>query len=107
MTKKERVINWISALRSGLYLQTKRHLRDDFGFCCLGVACDLYDNTKWENLYYYDSYPNVIIPKDITEKIYGIDIRFAGILTRMNDSGKTFPEIADYIEKEILPNIGD
>lgn len=32
---------WIEALRSGTYPQTTRNLRDDVGFCCLGVMCDL------------------------------------------------------------------
>ena len=38
----------IPALRSGDYQQTNGRLRDQFGFCCLGVICDLVDATKWE-----------------------------------------------------------
>lgn len=33
---------WLNALRVGGYEQTMERLRDDGGFCCLGVACDLY-----------------------------------------------------------------
>lgn len=33
---------WIEALRSGEYQQTEEQLRDHFGYCCLGVLCDLY-----------------------------------------------------------------
>lgn len=35
---------WIDALRSGEYTQTKSVLHDltDGGYCCLGVACDVY-----------------------------------------------------------------
>lgn len=33
---------WVAALRSGEYKQTTGHLRDQKGFCCLGVACELY-----------------------------------------------------------------
>lgn len=33
---------WITALRSEKYSQTKGNLRDDEGYCCLGVLCDLY-----------------------------------------------------------------
>lgn len=33
---------WIEALKSGDYTQTKLNLRDTEGFCCLGVACDLF-----------------------------------------------------------------
>lgn len=32
---------WTSALRSGEYPQTTSCLRDDTGFCCLGVLTDL------------------------------------------------------------------
>ncbi len=33
---------WLAALRSGHYKQTTGCLRDNKGFCCLGVLCDLY-----------------------------------------------------------------
>lgn len=33
---------WLDALRSGEYSQTRCYLRDNDGFCCLGVLCDLY-----------------------------------------------------------------
>ena len=36
---------WVKALRSGQYQQTKDVLRDDSGYCCLGVACDVYHKT--------------------------------------------------------------
>lgn len=32
---------WVAALRSGEYRQTKRQLRYGDNFCCLGVLCDL------------------------------------------------------------------
>ena len=41
LTKNQKL--WISALQNGMYAQTKEHLRDEIGFCCLGVACDLYE----------------------------------------------------------------
>lgn len=36
------VKDWIAALRGGDYPQTEGKLQTDIGFCCLGVACDLY-----------------------------------------------------------------
>jgi hypothetical protein len=33
---------WVEALRSGDYKQTEGQLKDTFGFCCLGVLCDVY-----------------------------------------------------------------
>src|SRR5687768_1004322 len=37
---------WVPALRSGKYNQTKAVLHDEVGFCCLGVACDVI-GMKW------------------------------------------------------------
>lgn len=33
---------WVSALRSGKYQQGQGQLRDNNGYCCLGVLCDLW-----------------------------------------------------------------
>lgn len=55
---------WIEALRSGNYQQTTKVLRDDTGFCCLGVLCELHNQAlvslehSWEgdkdnNYYFY------------------------------------------------------
>ncbi len=32
---------WTAALRSDAYKQTKGHLKDRGGYCCLGVACHI------------------------------------------------------------------
>lgn len=32
---------WVAALRSGKYEQTNGALKDEDGFCCLGVLCDV------------------------------------------------------------------
>jgi len=50
---------WANALKSGLYKQIRGSLRDDKGYCCLGVACEIYkQNTghgKWVNDSEYSS----------------------------------------------------
>lgn len=33
---------WLNALRSGEYKQASSALKTSYGFCCLGVLCDLY-----------------------------------------------------------------
>ena len=33
---------WLDALRSGKYRQASESLRTNEGYCCLGVACDVY-----------------------------------------------------------------
>lgn len=40
--QKQRVRWWVEALRSGNYTQTSNALRDNQGYCCLGVACDVF-----------------------------------------------------------------
>jgi hypothetical protein len=36
---------WLTTLRSGEYKQGRHALRNGDQFCCLGVACDLYQKT--------------------------------------------------------------
>lgn len=39
--KAEVKAQWVAALRSGEYAQTKGRLRDGSGYCCLGVLCEV------------------------------------------------------------------
>ena len=41
LTKNQEL--WLKALQSGKYEQTRGCLSDEIGFCCLGVACVLYE----------------------------------------------------------------
>lgn len=38
---------WIEALRSGEYPQTHDCLKDNIGYCCLGVLCDISKAGQW------------------------------------------------------------
>lgn len=94
---------WLEALRSGKYKQGKHLLRSVHDqFCCLGVLCDVIDPTLWtrdgERRYSYDGYA-AVLPTSI-ERLAKIGRR-TDTLIAMNDSGKPFTEIADYIEKEL------
>lgn len=44
---RELIERWLEALKSGEYSQTTRTLRDDSGFCCLGVLADITDPGGW------------------------------------------------------------
>lgn len=44
--QKKNVLKWIKALESGEYRQCKDRLTDGKGFCCLGVATDLFIRSK-------------------------------------------------------------
>lgn len=43
---KKQIEKWVAALRSGKYQQTKDQLQNEYGYCCLGVACDLFISRK-------------------------------------------------------------
>ena len=54
---RQYVENWVAALRSGKYKQTTGTLRgvmehNYIGYCCLGVACDIYPDFDWDKLEY-------------------------------------------------------
>ena len=42
MPNRENIRKWVDALRSGEFKQARKALRTSDGFCCLGVACEVY-----------------------------------------------------------------
>lgn len=94
---------WIAALRSGEFSQAKTRLRDGDAYCCLGVLCQVsggMSDSEWESYRYSFAHPTLVkaglyggttLPRDSIAKK----------LADMNDMGKSFAEIADYIEREI------
>lgn len=103
---------WVEALRSGKYEQGSGSLRlENHGtslHCCLGVLCENVpdDLVKWddeiEEFYFKKdpvSHENEFI-EPILEEV-GFDEDVMRHLAKMNDDGKTFLEIADWIEKHL------
>jgi len=104
---------WVKALRSGDYTQTRSCLQDDQGFCCLGVACDMFiDDSKKEYKQYkylrYDLPSEQSNAPDWLKNIEDYDFpsmkntSACTTIPEINDSGRTFNEIADLIENEFL-----
>jgi hypothetical protein len=117
--KSDVKLKWIEALRSGKYKQGFRTLMQESegeaSFCCLGVLCDVLGLRK-EQLP-----PDLYVPQNVTEYSYffgteklhtaltpqvcksvGLDETEQANLIRMNDQqGKTFNDIADWIERNI------
>lgn len=112
---------WIKALRSGEYEQTTGQLRDDKGFCCLGVACDLYaaehPDAKWNRDVDEDDcvehtilneaavLPTVVRAwlglKGATGEFVTCATPYqSDALAARNDNGATFAQVADLIERE-------
>ena len=102
---------WIEALRSGEYEQTTGVLRNEKGYCCLGVLCDIYNKETGEGgwiQYAGDGYSfnglEVYPPDEVCrwtgmENIPSILSLDGETLIGQNDGGVPFNEIADVIER--------
>jgi len=94
---------WIAALRSGEYQQGQEllHPTED-EFCCLGVYCDLIDPT-WSLSVFPNTGNNVLTwHTDYRDFAPGenIDMETQEFLAEYwNDAGRTFLEIAEYLEE--------
>lgn len=96
----------------GDYPQTRLTLRDDHGFCCLGVGCDLHSkvfNIPWsitENAHskYFYINDQSILPVDVT-KWLGLTSSVGEYYDIKKDTGYTsladFNDTANYTFKEI------
>ncbi len=90
----------LAALRSGKYQQAQGWLRDSDGFCCLGVIADVTAPEKWvacrDNTFHHDGHAALL--SDRFRESIGMRSSLQDKLTSMNDEGKSFTEIADWIE---------
>ena len=84
---------WCEALRSGEFPQTERSLKNGAGYCCLGVAMEIFPALK--------KHPICQTLSDGACELLGITEYERDVLAWRNDHGNTFAEIADYIEREL------
>lgn len=112
--KKEIAKIWINALKSGKYGQTKGVLKSDNGYCCLGVLCQISKLGEFKQLIGNDiisfvlpsgnmscsSLPSEVLGwADMADELGNFNESDSfSTLSLLNDSGKTFAEIADIIE---------
>lgn len=92
---------WTAALRSGELKQAKGRLKRGDALCCIGVLAQVQnctwddnDTPKTEQQWLAVSGNNVLYSKYAG----GLDVEQQQKLAEMNDSGKSFAEIADYID---------
>ena len=101
---------WLKGLRSEKYKQGKEALRKKNNYCCLGVLCDIYrkeNKVRWKKFDDADGYYSLfndgaVLPSKV--RIWsGLKHSNPKILLKSlseyNDTGKTFKEIANLIEK--------
>lgn len=100
---KQLKTKWLKALRSGKYKQISRSLHTAEGFCCLGVLCDI-QGAKWtlnENSVADNYVVEGTDSEGMPHTMYAGEINNPHALSGMNDAGKSFAEIADYIEANL------
>jgi hypothetical protein len=93
---------WVEALRSGEYNQGQSRLKAGVNsYCCLGVACVMQGATKRQlSTYgYIPKLSKINVPKEL--KGQASERGIVKALTTMNDAGKSFPEIADWITENV------
>lgn len=109
---------WVKALRSGQYAQTQNSLKDEQGYCCLGVLCDLHreaNGGEWdittEPYRYRDR--AFVLARGVCAWAGLLDdngdnppVRYGDAwehlnLATINDRGVSFAEIADLIEEQL------
>jgi len=87
---------WVAALRSGKYKRAEGVMRkgtasNPEGFCCLGVLCDVVGQKRFKAQSTFSNPAiNHLLPHNVRQR-----------LGYMNDGGKTFKEIANYIEQNL------
>ena len=104
---KDRLRLLVVALRSGEYTQALGHLRTRDGYCCLGVACDIYRKETGEGTWIQEGATytflryDTFLPHEV-EAWYGIwgIMLDAGTMVNLNDDLRwNFDQIADELEK--------
>lgn len=103
-------MRWVKALESGRYKQTVGRLRDNKGYCCLGVACTVFQKDvkgRWDRNIFempvgtpdYDRC-DTELPRKMMLSL-GITDSVQRTLIEMNDEEKkSFKEIAAVIREK-------
>lgn len=92
---------WLAALRSGKYQQGTGVLKNGDHFCCLGVLCSIAGVERDEENGWFiwrKEKGHATLPYGFGRSV-GVSDDAESTLAVMNDDGKSFAQIADYIEK--------
>lgn len=112
---------WIEALLSGDYKQTKQALQNEEGYCCLGVLCDIYSkehSLDWGEYLEFDDgaidySPYVFLgceelPPEVVVEWAGLEcedpvvmVEAPTSLSKLNDNGYDFKQISKLIKDQL------
>lgn len=100
---------WVEALRSREYEQGNGYLHNNGKFCCLGVSCIMsgYLTTDLKGaIVIMNGEDHNLLDRDFSKipsmiKGTSSNNKIVSFLTKHNDEGKSFEEIADWIEKTL------
>lgn len=104
--KQEYKQPWIDALRSGDYKQGKTHLHSDSKFCCLGVLCEINPAVATKTMSLLDFYArydgdSAQLTSNLREEFDISETDMDRLMTKNDSDGKSFSEIADWIEQNL------
>ncbi len=112
--EKEFAQKWVDALKSGKYPQGEGYLENDYGqYCCLGVACRMnHPKVDLRHKFFIDAskdskknkeYITKSLERSMPALLRGVDVdqSFVQKVSKMNDDGYSFDEIADWIENNV------
>ena len=103
MMEQEYKQPWVKALRSSKYEQGKGLLKRNNKYCCLGVLCEinkLEEKIRNDRIYfnYKDNFSCGFLPLNFREEAGITDEEEQQLIKMNDDAGKSFKEIADWIE---------
>ena len=95
---------WCAALESGAYQQSYHQLHDGDGFCCLGVACDVYFQETGDGTWAEDGYLAHIRSSDERMETYLPEVvrRYFGLQSETGEFSSVredVPSFNDDLEK--------
>jgi len=107
---KEAFEIWVEALESGEFSKTTGVLHDEYGYCCLGVACvkaiengvELYVEGEREDGWSYDGEGGSLPPKVMDW--LGVDE--CDPMLRINLGNPDFPEVEEAHASDVNDNFG-
>ena len=90
---------WLKALRSEKFKQGRTYLQNNNSYCCLGVACRIvHPKKKIETICYIEESLKTKVPKILRGNTTNPVVQK---LTTLNDTGESFEEISNWIEKNL------